>query len=142
VSDPGHFGCGHFGTGRNCGYPTDIDASELAHMFYVTLGNTPLCMQPYSVCVPRVGGGLTNMAGFTNMPGRAFWSSALGGNIDGAWYFVVSGFQENSGSAALISAVAVRDGDVMSPVPESATCILMVAGLGMIGFYSRRRSRC
>jgi len=143
VSDPGGFGCGQFGTGQNCGYPTDFNASELANMYYVTLGNTPLCTVSFGNCAPRVGGGWTNTAGFINMPAPAgaYWSSKDLSSLDGAWFFSNSGYQDGSGPSALMNAVAVHDGDVFSPVPEPAIYILMIAGLGAIGIHSRRRLR-
>ena len=36
-------------------------------------------------------------------------------------------------------ACAVRDGDCASPAPEPDFYVIMIIGLGMLGFISRRR---
>ena len=143
VNDSTGFNCSQFGDQRNCGYPTDISASELAHMYYVTLGNLPRCTSAVGLCEPRAGGGLTNTANL-EIQDAAYWSSevvqaATMGGTDGVWYFVTSGSQGVSGPSARMSAVAVRNGDVGAAIPEPATYGLALIALVMLGLTTRHR---
>lgn len=123
---------------------TDIGwgtASELGHMFYVTLGNKGLCTPDDSLpggCVLQVGFGLTNTADFLNVNVQSdyYWSGTeYGGVSDFAWLFNSGmGFQENFDKVFTLFAVAVRAGDVAgpTPVPEpGALGLLVLGGLAM-----------
>lgn len=60
-----------------------------------------------------------------------------------SWYLDFSrGFQDVSGQTYGFYAWAVRDGDVASvttPIPEPEAYAMMLAGLGLLGFMTRRK---
>ena len=60
-----------------------------------------------------------------------------------AWRFGFdSGSQGVVGVSNLLSAWAVRPGDVLlAPVPEPETYAMMLAGLGLMGFVAKRRKQ-
>lgn len=109
-------------------------SSEMAHLYYVTLGNA------YSVAAPPNTGSFANLV--TNNGGSTYWS----GTEDGGgyyWYFVMSSGHQNSNFGAAGAAIswAVHDGDVLpSPVPEPKIYALMLAGLSVMAL-SRRLKR-
>jgi len=112
-------------------------ASELAHLFYATLGN-----------VANLGpgaeqNGLIHSGPFFNLKGGGYWTESIAGYpgwpAATAWGFV----PENGAQipAPIVGtawyAWAVRDGDV-SPVPEpSALLMLAAGGLLMLGQLRR-----
>lgn len=145
VIDTGAPGCdwNHGGDG-DCGLyvktksgdPTKYQAgqtvySEMAHLFYVTLGNKPL------------GGlSLTNTATFENLQSYAYWSgqryAAQGGTM---WKFETDwGAQGAASWRAPYFALAVRDGDVLA-VPEPQTYAMLLLGLGATLLAVRRQPR-
>ena len=115
------------------GLPPPTDSSEIAHMYYVTLGNT---------AYPDAGYGLSNTANFLNMQVNSYWSGTEHAGLDTAWYFyMASGYQgSGAGKTNELYAVAVRPGDV-SAVPEPQTVALMLAGLSALALARRRRTR-
>jgi hypothetical protein len=110
----------------------DPSSSEMAHMYYVTWGNTGY---------PDPGYGLVNTANFVNvLNSTAYWSGTdAAGDPDLAWYFYsFLGFQDLGGYTkdSPLYAVAVRDGDVpVLPEPHS----LAPVGLGLAGAAAARR---
>ena len=105
-----------------------VDSSEMAHMFYVTLGNEGF---------PDAGFGLSNTANFLNMKNFIYWSGTeLGDNPLAAWALELNvGFQNGYPKDDPLYAVAVRPGDV---VPEPETWALMLAGLTGLLLVRRR----
>lgn len=125
------------------GYNITSPQSEMAHLFYVTLGNpgyyTPAGVK--SGCyVNSANTCLDNVGPFINLEANHYWSATeYAPGTGGAWGFVFySGVQdalyENGGYYAL----AVSPGDIAA-VPEAQTYVLMLAGLGLIGWRARRR---
>jgi len=82
-------------TGTDRGYNVNTANSELAYMFYVTLGN--LAFPDTSGLGPQPGWGLTNTAYFTNMQSYYYWSGTeYAPNPSNAWYFgTYDGYQSN-----------------------------------------------
>lgn len=111
-------------------------ASELAFMYYNTLGNTT--------------NGFVNKGPFINFEPGYLWTGngyvplsmtnyCISYSHCG-WMFSTldNGYQQWVDWRALGNAWAVRDGDV-APVPEPQAYALMLAGLGFVGYVARRR---
>lgn len=125
------------------GYNITSPQSEMAHLFYVTLGNpgynTPA--GAVSGCfVSSANTCLDNVGPFANLQAYKYWSATeYAPNTNGAWLFYVhDGFQGANSKDEGFYALAVSPGDVAA-VPEAQTYALMLAGLGLIGWRARRR---
>lgn len=116
-------------------------ASEMGHMYYVTLGNLGYCTpddDDPEGCVQQAGWGLVNEGPFTNLVGNLYWSGTHL-NAERAWYFHFGeGDQatENKGVGNYVW--AVRSGDI-SIVPIPATMWLFGSALGMLSCWMRRK---
>ncbi len=106
-------------------------SSEMAHLYYVTLGN---------IGYPDAGYGPSNMGLFRNAVESWYWFRTLSTNRGGAWFFDWGdGSQDGVGYTAKQHAWAVHDGDVAPPpIPEPATWLLTAAGLAVL---AARRAR-
>lgn len=144
--------------GTDFGYNITSPNSELAYMFYVTLGNlgyvTPsgansgCYVDSSDTCLDHVGP-------FSNLNPFLYWSGTevthtptgsggfFGSGEPGdsyAWSFaLVDGVQRADLKVAGLYAWAVSPGDVTA-VPEADTWALLLAGLGLVGMAARRRS--
>lgn len=143
--------CLFYAAGGNCGFAVQPLSGEMAHMFYVTLGNKSSFN--YSGSTPISGGGLINTGPFINLQNGGYWYSTptefdySNGGYTPAWGFTMaSGFQggltEDLGRWGQ-HAWAVRDGDVgmTLAVPEADTWVMLLAGLGLVGYRAQRRTR-
>ena len=144
TTDTGPSGCDFsLAGGTDCGYNVDTASSEMAHMFYVTLGNKAYCPPGDATCAggPQAGFGLSNTADFTNMQSYYLWSGTGYAPSPGyAWYFyTLVGYQGDLGKLSGLYAVAVRPGDVAAGVPEPATLGLTLTALGALALVRRRR---
>ena len=142
ILDTGPPGCQmSFGGVTDCGFNVGTAGSELAHMYYVTLGNLAYCLPGYFACEVQPGFGLSNTADFLGTIANGYWSgSDLGPNTNGVWYFSMSiGLQGLSGADAVMQSVAVRNGDVGAAIPEPATYGLALIALVMLGLSTRHR---
>jgi len=139
MTDTGTPGCNFSNNGTDCGYNPDTSTSEMASLFYNTLGNKAVYNTSGAV---QAGFGLTNAGSFQNMQSSAYWLGteyALGPL--NAWYFGTNGGGQNANAKSLqFYALAVRPGDV-SPAPEPETYLMLLMGLGVVGAISRRRSK-
>ena len=120
-------------------------ASEMAHLFYNTLGNLGDCDPALSSgsCVSQPGSGLTNTGPFTDLVGTRFWSGSLFSSDYAFTFGFTSGFQDiYSSSFDAFWALAVHDGDVgMAVVPVPPAVWLLGGGLlGLSGVSSRRKA--
>jgi hypothetical protein len=122
-------------------------ASEMAHLFYNTLGDKSSCnpaTSTVSSCVAQAGYGLTNTGPFSNVPSLPYWSATeYAPATILAWYFSASfGGQYEGNKPDNAYAWAVHSGDVgASTVPVPAAVWLFGSGLlGLIGAASRRKS--
>ena len=144
--DTGVGGCGVIANGgSDCGYNADTSTSELAHMFYVTLGNKA---QKSPTGATQSGSGLSNSGPFVNLRSGSFsyWVDAGVPSSSGyAWFFGTgSGIQNMTNKRNTLLAWAVHAGDVAalsdvsSPVPEPETLALVLAGVGATLLMRRR----
>jgi len=110
-------------------------ASEIGHLYYVTLGHSKYSPENYS-------GNMDNRP-FQNMSGSPmYWISHENAPDPSRAFRFWLGYGEQSSSVKTVQhyAVAVRDGDV-SAVPEPKAYALMIAGLGLVASVTRRRSK-
>ena len=158
--DSGAPGCFYGLAGTTCGYNVltksgDVTQfefgqtvySEFAHLFFITLGNKSICAPPNheSCSQTQSGSGLLNTGNFTNIQSGSWYGFESG--LTSQWYssgFVwffdtSSGFQSPIGvKPNQYYMLALRDGDVQTPVPEPQTYLLMLIGLIVIANRSRR----
>lgn len=141
-------------TGGDCGYnvPTQVGSgdaaqySEMAHLFHVTLGNasgyTPTG-QFRGWAGQGTSWGLANTGGFTGLQAGNYWSgTGVAGNANYGWTFHQGlGLQSLQEKGVLQQALALRDGDVLTAVPEPSTWAMAGAGLMVLGWLQRRRQR-
>jgi hypothetical protein len=135
-----------FTPGSDCGYnvvDTGPNASEMASMFYRTLGN--LAFFDTSGFSPVPGYGLSNTGPFSNLQDALYWYDQTHvTNTTQAWYFgMPSGGQRPRArvSASIIAqgpVWAVISGDHFAVVPVPAAAWLLGSALGALGWLRRK----
>ncbi len=128
--------------GRNISRPGTVHgtslASEMAYLFYNSLGN----VSDYNVsgvfddgCI---GSCLTNAGLFVNLQSSSYWSDVALNSSD-AWFFgFIHGIQDDTGKVNDLYALAVRSGDVAAvPVP-AAVWLMGTALFGLAGFRRKK----
>ncbi len=128
------------GTGPCLGY--SCNSSEMGHMFYNNMGASAT----FSILS---GTNTANLAMFTNMGSRAYWSGTAYAPFPSVHWVFRAGRGEQTynefdifyGETFSFFAWAVRDGDVAAPVPEPETYAMLLAGLGLLGVMARRRKQ-
>lgn len=145
TTDTGSAGCDYANSGTDCGYNVAPTSSEMAHLYFVTLGNQSYFTTTGVESGAYAGGAnpnstLDNTGPFTNFQSSYYWSGTeYAPDPSGAWLFGTdSGTQGGGDKADSFYALAVSPGDVAA-VPEAETYALMLAGLGLIGWRARRR---
>jgi hypothetical protein len=141
VIDTGAAGCDEAYTGTDCGWNVDLATGEMAHMFYVTLGNTPRYDESG---ILQVGFGLSNSGPFSSLMGDAYWTNtSYVPNNTRAWYFNnEGGYQGDWAKTGEFYSWAVHDGDIgtaVVPIPAA----VWLFGSGLLGFsgFGMRRNR-
>ena len=145
ISDTGSPGCDFsFAGGTDCGYNVDPASSEMAHMFYVTLGSKSWCPPGDATCAggPQPGWGLTNTALFAGLSFGGYWFGQEYLSDPGAKWAFHMGYGDQDGYNTGVGtggsyAVAVHPGDVAA-VPEPQVWALLLLGLGA-GAVARKR---
>jgi hypothetical protein len=130
--------CNHYTIGTNCGWNPDTSTSEMASLFFNTLGNKSYFDTSGNY---QAGHGLTNTGSFQNMQSYVYWlGTEYAPNPTGAWgFYTYDGFQIYYSKDGQFYALAVRPGDVLAAVPEPETYMMLLLGLGAVGALSRRR---
>lgn len=133
--DTGLPGCDiSFTHGTDCGYNVQTKRgttvySEMAHLWYVTLGNKGYYDRAGNPEQP--GWGLSNTGGFQNLGTFSYYWSGLSYAPDAnfAWDFYVDvGYQYTAFNLSAFAAMAVHPGDVLA-VPEPNPAALLLVGL-------------
>jgi Protein of unknown function (DUF1566)/PEP-CTERM motif len=106
--------------------------SEMGNLFYNELGGTA----NHSILTTHNA----DLTLFNNVQANGYWSGTeYAPDPSYAWNFGMSdGFQGVSSKGTNLFALAVRPGQVAA-VPEPSTYVMLLAGLGLIGFTARRR---
>jgi PEP-CTERM motif len=158
--DTGAVGCDFSASGgTDCGYNVQTKSgsivySELAHLYYKTLGNKG--QYAAGTGLPQTGYGLSNTGLFENfpieygfyatslqyVPGASDWDPVYGPPGRDVWSFAVNvGVQYHYYCCETrFSAIAVHPGDVAAAIPEPETYALMLAGLTALAVVQRRRA--
>jgi PEP-CTERM motif len=127
--------------GTDCGANVDTSSSELAHLYYVTLGNKSYFDAARNY---QPDFGLQNTGPFSYMgPGPVgYWSGVeYAPDTRDAWVFIMDdGRQFNDSKTREFVAWAVRPGDVAA-VPEPSAYALALAGLGVALWACGQRQR-
>ncbi|TDP74088.1 PEP-CTERM sorting domain-containing protein [Roseateles toxinivorans] len=149
--DSGSPGCESFqyAGGTDCGYNVltksgnlstyeigQIVYSEMAHLFYVTLGNRAYCAVGDSSCDTHpLDFGLSNTGPFNGLQTDVYWLDLEdAANPGNAWYFATIDGSQSPGfggkNNSLMFVRTLHDGDVgVSLVPEPTTTTLMLVGV-------------
>lgn len=119
--------------------------SEMAHLWYQTLGNKASCPPGNATCsgagTPQPGWGLVNTGDFQNLQANIYWSGLTHApDLSDAWaFYTYEGSQFYGLESNRYRALAVRDGDIASAVPEPQTLALVLLGLGATVVARKKR---
>lgn len=119
-----------------CGVNVQTSGNELAHLFYVTLGNL----------FDADGAALVNSGDFADLnPFGQYWQDGPNALADMSFagvFYMMWGLQTIRNMANGASALYVHDGDVgalVAEVPEPSTALLAAGALGAWWWVRRRR---
>ncbi len=145
TTDTGAPGCNWAYSGTDCGYNVNPASSEMAHLYFVELGNLSSATPTGTDSGAYAGGSnpystLDNVGPFVNFQSYWYWSGTeYAPSPTLAWVFNTNyGDQGYIATPSSLYALAVRPGDVAA-VPEAQIYALMLAGLGLVGWRARRR---
>jgi hypothetical protein len=147
-TDVGNDGCTGFsyggGANTDCGFNVDPSLSEMAHMFYVTLGMKSY-YTPGTGAANQPGFDQINTGPFNNIRfDRPYWSSHYYYNFyyEERWRFQFVGRQDTAQVNEIGFAWPVHAGDVgvAMSVPEPESWVLALAGFGIAGLATRRKA--
>jgi len=121
-------------------FPLSTTSSELSSMYCSTLGNFGPC-NPFTTTGPGTWG-FTNTGPFLNLASDWYWTGTPA-DPGTAWVWAgdaISAYHTAEPVSAGNLAWAVHNGDVPA-IPEPASGLLVLAGLGLLGFVSGRRAK-
>lgn len=128
--------------GSLCGFNSDPSQSELAHMFYVTLGNQALVSTSGE---GQPGGGLSNTGPFSDLRPDWYWTETRANPVGKyVWMFAMNSgaqFVTDPMDGIPYGAWAVHDGDIAAAVPEADTVLLAASGALVMAAWARTRRR-
>lgn len=138
--DTGAPGCNFAYSGTDCGYNVDLSVSEMAHLYYVELGN----LARYDIdgvtnsCYTHTAGCMTNQGPFVDLWYiNTYWSTSYETSPNFAWVFnFEDGRQNYLIKSQRYPLLPVRDGDVLVPIPGAVW--LLGSALGVLGIARRR----
>lgn len=155
--DTGAPGCGFNAVGgSDCGYNAATATSELAHLFYVSLGNAARCVPGVAICTPPSSAwGVGNSGAFLNLARGAYTTGLEYAPLTTQRWMLDTddGFQFIRPKNSLTDAMVVRDGaigtpmpftfpdPVVVPVPQPQSYAMMIIGLGALGAMVRRNKQ-
>ena len=154
MADTGTSGCNFEYSDTDCGFNVRaISAdgrkiySEMAHLYYLTLGNKASCDATGNCALGSASTApnymLSNTGPLHNMQAWAYWSGvpyAPASAVE-AWLFgTYGGYQGYNGQDVEYHALAVRPGDVTAAVPEPETVMLMLLGLAAMVMVQKKRA--
>jgi hypothetical protein len=149
MRDSGDQGCDFGYADTDCGYNVqtrlgDFTYSEMAHLFYVTLGNLAGydAQGQERAGTPGIDFGLVNTGPLEHFVGGIYFTSVPNAALDGyTWTFNAAGLQFYRWNNDLTRALAVHDGDVGNAVPAPAAWILVLSALALLAACQTRRQR-
>lgn len=151
--DTGATGCEFAYGGTDCGYNVQTISTdgktvynELAHLYYVTLGDEPYCNITGDCSAGDASYApdwmLSNTGNFRNLQPYAYWVGVAyaPSPADLAWiFFTREGYETGEIQNGVGHVLAVRPGDVTASVPEPQSCALALLALGAAAAARRKR---
>ncbi|MDE2401980.1 MAG: PEP-CTERM sorting domain-containing protein [Burkholderiales bacterium] len=120
-----------------CGSNVPSNSSELAHLFYTTLGDKDN-VNPITHEANQPGFGLSNTGPFLNLQSGKYLEELPRQIAPSVWSFDMAvGDQWDNAYTYPGHVFAVHDGDIGSPIPEPGTSLLLTFGL--VGLTVMRR---
>lgn len=144
IADDGSTDSGYNISAPDSAYPGS-KGSEMAHLYYTTLGN--LGFYDVNGNEGQPGYGLKNTGPFVNLLAEDYWSSTQYAPVStSVWDFDFDyGRQSDVGKTGdpNVYALAVRDGNIAS-VPDASIILLLGSSLFGLGVFSRKpcQSKC
>lgn len=138
IIDIGTPGCSFPLNNVDCGYNVDTSTGEMAKLYYDELGAKAIkdTKGNYQFDVA----GIPDTGFFDNEVRDIYWSSPESLNPSGAWIFATDdGVQLDGYSRTSHSYIWAVTSALISPVPEVDNVAMLMAGLGLIGFITRRK---
>lgn len=133
-NDGCNFGDANSGMGKDCGYRPAPSSSELAHLYYITLGNQGDTLGNHTKSWLENAGPFVHVQ--AQISNGLYWSETNAiTDPNKAWVFATyDGWQNIVGKASnQLPVWVVHDGDIgISAVPESKIGLLMLFGLFFI----------
>lgn len=146
LTDTGTVGCNFAYSGSDCGPNVDVSTSEMAHLFFVTLGNKSYIDANKKA---QANFGLSNAGPFSNIQTNSgYWFNNVDDGANGETWAFGFNYGVQGGSYNKLNpeyAFFVHDGDVgtglTAAVPEPDGTALMMAGIVVISAALRRQRK-